>query len=199
MEIGDPSPLSVCFSFEYVFEDKEGFSVGQSLRIRVGHLKGYMCRVMEIRYSDITIKLDSQHKILTVKVEHLAEVKGKIFGVSIGYSGFNFPLKDGWMEERHLNLEVVVEGGILEAKLLKGVLGHLFLQQAHRFNQNPILQILFGSTDNDVSKEDGGGYAWGAAAASEKKEVGGGWGASSSGAKTENSDDYFQPSVGKTS
>lgn len=46
-------------------EDKDGFSVGQSLRIRVGPLKGYMCRVMAIRYSDITVKLDSQHKILT--------------------------------------------------------------------------------------------------------------------------------------
>ena len=46
-------------------EEKDGVSVGQSMRIRVGPLKGYMCRVMAIRYSDITVKLDSQHKILT--------------------------------------------------------------------------------------------------------------------------------------
>lgn len=46
-------------------EEKEGLSVGQACRIRVGPLKGYICRVMAIRYSDITVKLDSQHKILT--------------------------------------------------------------------------------------------------------------------------------------
>lgn len=43
----------------------EMFSVGQSLRIRVGPLKGYLCRVLAIRRSDVTVKLDSQHKILT--------------------------------------------------------------------------------------------------------------------------------------
>ncbi|KAG9138876.1 hypothetical protein Leryth_007503 [Lithospermum erythrorhizon] len=41
------------------------FSVGQSLRIKVGPLKGYLCRVLAIRRSDVTVKLDSQHKILT--------------------------------------------------------------------------------------------------------------------------------------
>ena len=46
--------------------DKDGmFSVGQTLRIRVGPLKGYLCRVLAIRYSDVTVKLDSQHKVLT--------------------------------------------------------------------------------------------------------------------------------------
>ncbi|KAB1219015.1 hypothetical protein CJ030_MR3G015069 [Morella rubra] len=44
--------------------DKDGmFSIGQTLRIRVGPLKGYLCRVLAIRYSDITVKLDSQHKV----------------------------------------------------------------------------------------------------------------------------------------
>lgn len=46
--------------------DKDGmFSVGQSLRIRVGPLKGYLCRVLALRRSDVTVKLDSQQKILT--------------------------------------------------------------------------------------------------------------------------------------
>ena len=47
------------------------FSVGQSLRIRVGPLKGYLCRVLAIRRSDITVKLDSQHKILTGWMNHI--------------------------------------------------------------------------------------------------------------------------------
>ncbi|KAL9224359.1 hypothetical protein vseg_000402 [Gypsophila vaccaria] len=53
------------------------FSVGQSLRIRVGPLKGYLCRVLAVRYSEVTVKLDSKQKVLTVKREHLAEVRGK--------------------------------------------------------------------------------------------------------------------------
>jgi len=68
-------------------EDKEGLSVGQSCRIRVGPLKGYMCRVMAIRYSDITVKLDSKHKILTVKSEHLVEVREKSAAISLGLDG----------------------------------------------------------------------------------------------------------------
>ncbi|CAH2073609.1 unnamed protein product [Thlaspi arvense] len=51
------------------------YSIGQKLRIRVGPLKGYLCRVIALRYSDVTVKLDSQPKILTVKSEHLAEVR----------------------------------------------------------------------------------------------------------------------------
>lgn len=41
------------------------FSVGQTLRIRVGPLKGYLCRVIAIRYSDVTVKLDSVQKVFT--------------------------------------------------------------------------------------------------------------------------------------
>ena len=94
-------------------DDKDGmFSIGQSLRIRVGPLKGYLCRVMAVRRSDVTVKLDSQQKILTglvmvgytwfrfgdkvnpvlillhistVKSEHLAEVRGKSSAISLGY------------------------------------------------------------------------------------------------------------------
>ncbi|CAL5343301.1 unnamed protein product [Camellia sinensis] len=48
-------------------EDKDGiFSIGQSLRIRVGPLKGYLCHVLAVRGSDATVKLDSQQKLLTV-------------------------------------------------------------------------------------------------------------------------------------
>ncbi|XP_010452326.1 PREDICTED: protein RNA-directed DNA methylation 3-like [Camelina sativa] len=53
------------------------YSIGQKLRIRVGPLKGYLCRVIALRYSDVTVKLDSQHKLLTVKSEHLAEVRDR--------------------------------------------------------------------------------------------------------------------------
>lgn len=61
----------------------EMFSVGQSLRIRVGPLKGYLCRVLAVRRSDVTVKLDSQQKVLTVKREHLSEVRAKISGTSM--------------------------------------------------------------------------------------------------------------------
>ncbi|KAL4290900.1 hypothetical protein GQ457_14G022310 [Hibiscus cannabinus] len=53
------------------------FSIGQTLRIRVGPLKGYLCRVLAVYRSDVTVKLDSKQKVLTVKNEHLAEVQGK--------------------------------------------------------------------------------------------------------------------------
>ncbi|KAJ9562634.1 hypothetical protein OSB04_007794 [Centaurea solstitialis] len=65
-----------------------------------------------------------------------------------------------------------------------GVLGHLFLQQAHRFNQNLPLQIPFNSGDNEANK-DVGGSAWKTKmtqVASEKKDSS--WGAGSSGVKT---------------
>lgn len=60
-------PLSSVFILSTVKrgDDNEMFSVGQSLRIRVGPLKGYLCRVIAIRRSDVTVKLDSQQKILT--------------------------------------------------------------------------------------------------------------------------------------
>ncbi|KAF9594219.1 hypothetical protein IFM89_028876 [Coptis chinensis] len=55
--------------------DRDGaFSVGQTLRIRVGPLKGHLCRVVAIYRSDITVKVDSQTKVLSVKCEHLSEV-----------------------------------------------------------------------------------------------------------------------------
>lgn len=41
------------------------FSIGQTLRIRVGPLKGYLCRVIAVRKKDVTVKLDSQQKVLT--------------------------------------------------------------------------------------------------------------------------------------
>ncbi|XP_021745367.1 protein RNA-directed DNA methylation 3-like isoform X2 [Chenopodium quinoa] len=65
--------------------EKDGiFSVGQSVRIRIGPLKGYLCRVLAVRYSDVTVKLDSKHKVLTVKREHLSEVRGKNSASAIG-------------------------------------------------------------------------------------------------------------------
>ncbi|XP_059666033.1 protein RNA-directed DNA methylation 3 [Cornus florida] len=66
-------------------EDKDGmFSVGQALRIKVGPLKGYICRVLAVRRSDVTVKLDSQQKVLTVKCEHLSEVRAKSSAIPMG-------------------------------------------------------------------------------------------------------------------
>ena len=41
------------------------FSIGQTLRIRKGPLKGYLCRVVRMYRNDITVKLDSLVKLLT--------------------------------------------------------------------------------------------------------------------------------------
>lgn len=54
------------FSIEVNQGDRDGpFSIGQTLRIRVGPLKGYLCRVIAIRRSEVTVKLDSQQRVLT--------------------------------------------------------------------------------------------------------------------------------------
>ncbi|KAG4910100.1 hypothetical protein GLYMA_20G112800v4 [Glycine max] len=58
------------------------FTIGQTLRIRIGPLKGYICRVIALRRADVTVKLDSQQKVLTVKCEHLSEVQGKSTAIS---------------------------------------------------------------------------------------------------------------------
>ncbi|KAL8121354.1 uncharacterized protein LOC141659037 isoform X2 [Apium graveolens] len=83
----------------------ELFSVGQSLRIRIGPLKGYLCRVLALRRSDVTVKLDSQHKILTVKAEHLVAVRGKSVPTGDGLESKPFDLlgthedgSGGWMD-----------------------------------------------------------------------------------------------------
>ncbi|CAL9106355.1 unnamed protein product [Musa textilis] len=53
------------------------FSIGQTLRIREGPLKGYLCRVVGIYRSDVTVKLDSLVKLITVKDKSLAVPKIK--------------------------------------------------------------------------------------------------------------------------
>ncbi|KAF7131830.1 hypothetical protein RHSIM_Rhsim09G0146800 [Rhododendron simsii] len=66
-------------------ESKRGnFSIGQSLRIKVGPMKGYLCRVLAVYRSDITVKLDSHREILRVKCEHLSQVHGESSAVSLG-------------------------------------------------------------------------------------------------------------------
>ncbi|XP_058181374.1 protein RNA-directed DNA methylation 3-like [Rhododendron vialii] len=66
-------------------ESKGGnFSIGQSLRIKVGPMKGYLCRVLAVYLSDITVKLDSHREILRVKCEHLSQVHGESSAVSLG-------------------------------------------------------------------------------------------------------------------
>ncbi|KAI3793475.1 hypothetical protein L1987_36094 [Smallanthus sonchifolius] len=175
-------------------EDKEGLSVGQACRIRVGPLKGYICRVMAIRYSDITVKLDSQHKILTVKSEHLAEVREKSSAVSLGDgqdSAKPFELlgesgsSQGWMDAGATSSEPGGGGWNTGGP------------STERSSWAPFPANPFNSGDNDVNKEDAGGSAWETkttqdstpwgASSSENKS--GGWGASSSGVKSDNSDD----------
>uniref|UniRef100_A0ACD5T8S6 Uncharacterized protein n=1 Tax=Avena sativa TaxID=4498 RepID=A0ACD5T8S6_AVESA len=48
------------------------FSIGEMLRIRKGPLKGYLCRVIRIFRNDVTVKLDSLLKIVTVQAEFLS-------------------------------------------------------------------------------------------------------------------------------
>ncbi|XP_039800344.1 protein RNA-directed DNA methylation 3-like isoform X2 [Panicum virgatum] len=48
------------------------FSIGQMLRIKKGPLKGYLCRVVRIFRNDVTVKLDSLLKIVTVQAEFLS-------------------------------------------------------------------------------------------------------------------------------
>ncbi|XP_072956327.1 uncharacterized protein [Typha angustifolia] len=48
------------------------FSIGQTLRISKGPLKGYLCRVVRIYRSDVTVKLDSLVKIITVDAKFLS-------------------------------------------------------------------------------------------------------------------------------
>ncbi|KAK9153877.1 hypothetical protein Sjap_001357 [Stephania japonica] len=56
------------------------FSIGQTLRIRVGPLKGHICRVVAIYRSDVTVRLDTQIKVITVKSEHLSVAGVKAIG-----------------------------------------------------------------------------------------------------------------------
>uniref|UniRef100_A0A2P2NJG6 Spt5 KOW domain-containing protein n=1 Tax=Rhizophora mucronata TaxID=61149 RepID=A0A2P2NJG6_RHIMU len=61
------------------------FSIGQTLRIRVGPLKGYLCRVLAVRRYDVAVKLDSQQKVLTVKCENLSELRVKASAMPFKY------------------------------------------------------------------------------------------------------------------
>ncbi|CAN6440936.1 unnamed protein product [Victoria cruziana] len=63
------------------------FYVGQTLRIRVGPLKGYLCRVIDAYRSDITVKLDSQMKVIKVKVDDVTMVVAK---------GYDSVARDKW-------------------------------------------------------------------------------------------------------
>ncbi|KAF3452901.1 hypothetical protein FNV43_RR03334 [Rhamnella rubrinervis] len=58
------------------------FSIGQTLRIRVGPLKGYLCCVLALCRSDVTLKLDSKQQIGQMEQEHLEQVMG---GILEGY------------------------------------------------------------------------------------------------------------------
>ncbi|CAI9756773.1 unnamed protein product [Fraxinus pennsylvanica] len=65
-------------------EDNGMFSIGQLLRIRLGPLNGCLCCVLSVRRSEVIVKLDSLHKILTVKYKHLSEVRGRNSTISQG-------------------------------------------------------------------------------------------------------------------
>ncbi|KAG0475661.1 hypothetical protein HPP92_015347 [Vanilla planifolia] len=71
------------------------FSVGQTLRICKGPLKGYICRVVRIHRADVTVKLDSLAKLLTVDEKLLSlptsrfeetTTQGDMFGSQNGQS-----------------------------------------------------------------------------------------------------------------
>ncbi|KAJ0661255.1 putative ribosomal protein L2, domain 2 [Helianthus annuus] len=173
-------------------EDKEGLSVGQACRIRVGPLKGYMCRVMAIRYSDITVKLDSQHKILTVKSEHLVEVREKSSAVSTG---------DG--QDSAKPFELLGEGGSSQGWMDAGAASepggggwNTAGPSTERSSWAPFSANPSNAGDNDANKDAGGsawdtkttqeGTPWGASSSEAKT---GGWGASSSGVKPDTTDD----------
>ncbi|KAF6140267.1 hypothetical protein GIB67_000315, partial [Kingdonia uniflora] len=51
----------------------ETFSIGQTLRNRVGPLKGHLCHVMAIHPSHVIVKIDSQKNLVSVKREDLSE------------------------------------------------------------------------------------------------------------------------------
>ncbi|XP_058110427.1 protein RNA-directed DNA methylation 3-like isoform X2 [Magnolia sinica] len=65
------------------------FSIGQTLRIRIGPLKGHLCRVVAVYRSDVTVKLDSQPKVIKVNSEHLSEAGTRTIG------GLN---KESWLD-----------------------------------------------------------------------------------------------------
>ncbi|KAK7259847.1 hypothetical protein RIF29_25462 [Crotalaria pallida] len=54
------------------------FSIGQTLRIRIGPLKGYLCRVIVLCRNDVTVELDSQQKVL---------IDGKALFAAAGWQG----------------------------------------------------------------------------------------------------------------
>ncbi|KAL3520770.1 hypothetical protein ACH5RR_018919 [Cinchona calisaya] len=174
-------------------EDNAMFSVGQSLRIRVGPLKGYLCRVLAIRRSDVTVKLDSQHKILTVKCEHLAEVRARSSGISLGEDSDSvkpFDLlgtQDGstdWLE----GTAKAAEGGNWNTEGFSTERSSWNAFPASNFSTEPQSSNSFKSVDEDAKKGDSSWEAkpapsqnssWGAAAAAQETADGGqvaGWG-----------------------
>ncbi|XP_008794002.2 protein RNA-directed DNA methylation 3 [Phoenix dactylifera] len=60
------------FNWRRQTERDQVFSIGQTLRIRKGPLKGYLCRVVGVYRSDVTVKVDSLVKIITVEAEYLS-------------------------------------------------------------------------------------------------------------------------------
>ncbi|CAA2971924.1 Putative transcription elongation factor SPT5 homolog 1 [Olea europaea subsp. europaea] len=102
-------------------EDSGMFSVGQLLRIRLGPLKGYLCRVLAVRRSEVTVKLDSQHKILTGRACKML--------LQIGRMG--------------QLCQQMVKIGMQEDYLQTGLLG-LLSHQAYRFTRNliPLVHLI---------------------------------------------------------
>ncbi|XVF83034.1 hypothetical protein PTKIN_Ptkin16aG0100000 [Pterospermum kingtungense] len=160
--------------------NREGmFSVGQTLRIRVGPLKGYLCRVLAVRFSEVTVKLDSKHKVLTVKNEHLAEVQGKSFAANTsendGSSSFKpFDLgadgsSGGWLDKA----EPSAEGGgwNAEGSSWPSFSGSGTSQQAEPNHHSN----LFDSGETD-QKKDGEDTAWDCKVTSNQNSS---WGAAS--------------------
>ncbi|XP_077220123.1 kow domain-containing transcription factor 1 [Tasmannia lanceolata] len=83
-------------------ERNQDFSVGQTLRIRVGPLKGYRCRVVAIYRSDVTVKLDAQQRVITVNSGHLSEVGVKGYENS---TSTDLPVRDSGNPFDHFSTE----------------------------------------------------------------------------------------------
>ncbi|XP_022765470.1 protein RNA-directed DNA methylation 3 isoform X2 [Durio zibethinus] len=133
------------------------FSVGQTLRIRVGPLKGYLCRVLAVRYSDVTVKLDSKQKVLAVKNEHLAEVQGKSFAANTSsFKPFDILGTEGSSGDWLGTAGTSAEGGGWNAERSSWP---SFSGPGHLHQSEPNHSNLFGSGDTNLNK-DGEDSAW---------------------------------------
>ncbi|KAJ4978364.1 hypothetical protein NE237_009144 [Protea cynaroides] len=142
--------------------DRDGiFSIGQTVRIRVGPLKGYLCRVIAIYRSDVTVKLDCQVKVITVKCEHLSEVCVKSCGRSFRDPDSNTEFgSQGWPKDMMDGKGAFGESNGWDSSGLSTGRNSWPDFSASGLSMKSPSVNLFGSTANDP-KIDEGDDAWG--------------------------------------